>query len=377
MPAFLDFLFPYGKQEYAQDFHFGGFRHETRLTRMDRGLEILELGRSGRDLRLCYSLKSVERSERQREWPWSIRQTAIYHSFDVETSRATWIVVKADHLMKDRIMSATEAVGLSDLASFETLGGAFASTLATHLMFCEWSGENWRWYINFLEEALQNVTRQPLSAPVDLLPPSLIKEQQSASIYPSVIAERSGRILNQLHEKEVLPADEASPSLLNSSLPTYPALQEPPEAPHEHNRQQEFSFNDLQRIHYIEEKANESLLVLKINISVIAGLKQHYQSVISSKNCPEELRQDCNADVDQFENRLSAVANDMRMQEWSLGGLLRLVADRKALVRHHLSFGRGLILMSCSCTGSCNIEIHKQTKCLQRDPRHRGIIWRR
>lgn len=342
MPAFLDFLFPYGKQEYAQDFYFGGFRHDTRLTEMDRGLEILELGRSGRVLQLCYGLKSVEKSERQREWPWSIRQTGIYHSFDVETSRAIWIVVKADHLMKDRIMSATEAIGLSGLASFETLGGAFASTLATHLMFCEWSGENWRWYINFLEEALQDVTRQPLSAPVDLFLPPVINERPSASIRPSIIAERSGTTFNQLHEKGLLQADGAPPPLLNSSSPTYPALQEPPEAPHGHNREQESSFNDLQKIQYIEEKVNEALLILKINTSVTTELKQHYQSVISSKNCPKELRQDCKADVDRFENRLSTVANDMRMQEWSLERLLHLVADRKALVWHHLFLSTGL-----------------------------------
>src|ERR1700731_4228660 len=71
MPAYLDFIFPFGLQEYAQDFHFSGFREETHLLLAEKSLQITELGRSGRDMCMCYSLKSVERSEAQ-DWPWSI-----------------------------------------------------------------------------------------------------------------------------------------------------------------------------------------------------------------------------------------------------------------------------------------------------------------
>jgi hypothetical protein len=67
MPDFLDFIFPFGKQLYTQDFHFSGFRHEERLSEDDRGLNLSHLGRSGRDVRMCYSLKSVEPIERANE----------------------------------------------------------------------------------------------------------------------------------------------------------------------------------------------------------------------------------------------------------------------------------------------------------------------
>ena len=63
MPAFLDFLFPFGFQKYRQDFHFGGFRQHTTLSDLDRGLAIAEIGRSGRGYQLCYSLKAVEQSK--------------------------------------------------------------------------------------------------------------------------------------------------------------------------------------------------------------------------------------------------------------------------------------------------------------------------
>ena len=118
MPAFMDFLIRLGLQEYPQDFDFSGFRQQTTLSDFDRGLRIPEVGRSGRGYQLCYSLKAVEQSKSQAEWPWSIRQTAIHHSFDVHHGRANWIVIKGDQLMKNRIRLAikdTDLTGASDL----------------------------------------------------------------------------------------------------------------------------------------------------------------------------------------------------------------------------------------------------------------------
>jgi hypothetical protein len=88
MPNFLDFLFPFGHQEYAEDFYFSGFREDTRLLLSDGGLKIPEFGRSGLEIRMCYSLKSVEPWKAKRDWPWAVRQTALYHSFDIVTGKS-------------------------------------------------------------------------------------------------------------------------------------------------------------------------------------------------------------------------------------------------------------------------------------------------
>src|SRR5438046_7112362 len=82
MPSFLDFLFTYGIRQYAQDLHLVGFRSDSRLKEVDRGLVVNELGRSGREIRMCYCLKGVEPSNSEPEWGWSIRQTVVYHSLD-------------------------------------------------------------------------------------------------------------------------------------------------------------------------------------------------------------------------------------------------------------------------------------------------------
>ncbi|KAF4628548.1 hypothetical protein G7Y89_g9603 [Cudoniella acicularis] len=165
MPVFLDFVFPFGLQEYPQDFHFSGFREETRLLPGDRGLEIPQLGRSGCEIRLCYSLKSVEASNNNPGSPWSMRQMAVCHSFDLETGKSFWVLVKGNNIIRDRIKDLTGPVSSSEseLRSFRTTAGALNSSLATHELLCDWCGEEWRWYLNYLEKQLQETSQRALA----------------------------------------------------------------------------------------------------------------------------------------------------------------------------------------------------------------------
>ncbi|KAI9866764.1 MAG: hypothetical protein M1813_000706 [Trichoglossum hirsutum] len=297
MPSYLDFLFPFGKQVYQQDFYFSGFRHENRLSNSEKGLRVPELGRSGRVLQLCYSLKSVERWEGNPERPWSIRQTAVYHSFDTEAGVATWILAKGNELMKNRVQSATGSHALSELTSFGTIDGAIAATLAAHLIFCDWSGENWRWYVNFLEEELQNKTRQVLLPTVDgLTSPAL--------------------------EKNVFEGIELMAPPMLPSAPPSPEISRRPVRRRGTNDQQDFSFSQLQRIQYIEDKANETLLVIKANISVLSELKRCYQSIFDSKDFLGESAVRCKVDYARFESRITSVENDLQVQQSRLYGLL-------------------------------------------------------
>jgi hypothetical protein len=160
MIEFLDFIFPFGNQEYARDFFYSGFQEDTRLSSPHIGLAVPELGRSGREIRLCYNLKSVEASTTTPNWPWSIRQTSVYHSFDIETGKAFWIMVKGNDSIKTRIQKAVET-GFKRppyLKSFESTSEAFASTLATYLVLCDWCIENWRLYLNYIDQRMQDTT---------------------------------------------------------------------------------------------------------------------------------------------------------------------------------------------------------------------------
>lgn len=170
MPAYLDFIMVFGAQSEPKDLRFSGFREQVRLRTPATALPIKSLGRSGRHFQLCYNLKSVCFKKRSNEElkldEWSIRQAAIYHQFDVETGTALWIVTKGGDDLLDRYEELIGPRGRQEDKQFGDPGLCLGSSLATHLLFCHWSTEDWRWYIRWLEEVLDHEVRHliPLSS---------------------------------------------------------------------------------------------------------------------------------------------------------------------------------------------------------------------
>ena len=356
MPQFLDFLFAFGKQGHAQDLYCSGFRQLTRLTNFEAGLCVPELGWSGRDLQLCYSLKSVEKSAFQKDWPWSIRHCAAHHSFDVDNVRSTWIIIKGDRLMERRIHSATSDRGPTQFSSFQTVEQAFAAALATHLLLCDWSGENWRWYIRFLEDELQKMTRETITINADV-PLSPGVEEDYFTMQPRQMTNKTTRTTKSFYsifsqartqtneslqfgfEKKPPPPPRAytNPAGFKQPLPpgfTMDGSQSPkPEAmPYENYGQQQFSFSDLQKTQDIEEKANETALVLRLNLNVIWQLRNYYRSIIQSQDFPKAVAQKCSGEMARFELRIDGITGDMELQILRVEALIQLLAERKTLV---------------------------------------------
>ena len=129
MPAFLEYLLPFGHQEFPEDPYYSNFEERTRLQGNESGKKIIELGWSGFDISVCYNIRSIERSDKQ-SWPWSIRQCAVHHSFDIVNVRSTWVVIKGNDLMKDRLQLATSERGPAIMRNYQTLDQAFAAALA-------------------------------------------------------------------------------------------------------------------------------------------------------------------------------------------------------------------------------------------------------
>jgi hypothetical protein len=329
MPEFLDFTFSFGRQQYAQDFHFSGFRQETYLNAAERTLRISELGRSGRGFHMCYSLKSVERYASAPHWPWSIRQMAVYHSFDIETGKTFWIVLKANRVMKDRIESATKDGTHSDLSSFDDTAHAFASSLATQLLLCRWCVENWRWYINFLEETLREATGR---AAIRIYK---VPDPVPSADFQATLSRRtfSGRTLTDKTPMEApmfpppSPFAPLQPSQLPQELPPLPSS-----LPKVGSDGEDFSFSDLQRVQHIEDKANELLLVLEANTHVLTELIKYYKSLASAGDLPPELLPSWKTEFDKFERGISSLTNDLHTQQSRAKTLVKLLEDRKNLV---------------------------------------------
>lgn len=316
MPTFLDLVFAFGEQQYERDFHFLGFRQDNRLDELDQGLKITELGWSGREFRLSYSLKSVEPSPDQTYFPWSIRQTAVYHSFDVETGRAIWIVIKGDQLLKSRIKSATGSRGLPELSSYQTVDRAFASALATHMILCHWPAEHWRWYISFLEEEYQAISRRTLSVSF---------KNSSRLMSGGIPIPSTQRVKSHNPVTAPSPKTRALPPIAPTTMPSNNGA----DARNDRLGQQEFSFTDLQRLQFLEEKANETHLVLEANINVLTELEHHYRSTAESQDWPQKLK---SRDVLRFEKRVASIITELRMQRTRTENLLRSLANRKSLV---------------------------------------------
>ncbi|KAK2765344.1 hypothetical protein FQN54_008190 [Arachnomyces sp. PD_36] len=169
MPVFLDFIFVFGAQSDATDLRFSGFRQNTMMRDPPRRPSMPELGWSGRCFQLCYNLKGVtlklKNSSDSTLDEWSIRQAAVYHQFDVVCGTTLWIVVKGREDLHQRFKELTGKDGRPEDKTFETVPDCLRSSLAAHLLYCQWSTESWRWYIRWLEEVIEGESSMAIYGP--------------------------------------------------------------------------------------------------------------------------------------------------------------------------------------------------------------------
>ena len=166
MPGYLEFLLVFGIHRHSREKRFSGFRGELVLTK-GQSPAIDNLGRSGRQFQLCYNLKTVAKwTEPGQLAPsdnhWSIRQGAFHHQFDVEKGTSLWIITRTGLDIKQRIESLTGKSGRSEDREFQTPGHCLKSSLAVHLLLCQWSSENWRTYFQWLEDTVENEVKKSL-----------------------------------------------------------------------------------------------------------------------------------------------------------------------------------------------------------------------
>jgi hypothetical protein len=154
MPVYLDFLF-------TQGLSHGSFREQRRISSALNGLQILELGRSGQQYQLCYTLSrmvliSGAQSPKQS---WGIQQARLHHQFDVQTGATLWIVTSESNDLQEHIEELSSNSGIPDSIRFGTFEESFRSSLSAHLVTCQWSTEDWREYV----EQLGTVVKKEVS----------------------------------------------------------------------------------------------------------------------------------------------------------------------------------------------------------------------
>ena len=159
MPSYLDFLLVFGIHKHSREKRFSGFRGELMLTN-GKNLSIQSLGRSGQQFQLCYNLKTVAKWTESgqlapNDYDWTIRQGAFYHQFDIKNGTSLWLIARAGLDIKQRIESMTGRTGQSEDREFQDLKQCLRSSLAVHLLLCHWSSENWRTYLQWLEDTVE------------------------------------------------------------------------------------------------------------------------------------------------------------------------------------------------------------------------------
>lgn len=166
MPDYLDHLFIFGRQIDQRDVGFGTFREQMSLRDGRTSHRIDILGRSGRQYQLCYNLKGVTCTHNDLgnlvAKQFSIRQAAVYHRFDVVNGNTVWIVTKGRTDLYERFKELTGKDARPEDRAFQTPEECFRSSLSAHLLFCHWATEDWREYIKWLEEAIQQEVRYPV-----------------------------------------------------------------------------------------------------------------------------------------------------------------------------------------------------------------------
>lgn len=355
---FLDFVFSFGESERARDSCFGGFRVENRFSNDpngERALAVPALGRSGRQFLMCFNLRSIEWTEHDSRRSYSIRQTAVYHSFDLETGRSVWIFFKGNDLIQQRIRNhryGNAKAESNGKDSVEAVVAAFRISLDVHTILCDWAQENWRRYINFLEQTFRDRTQWLLHVPVDndnWLRPEIFAAPAPPYTEPTAIRRRTSvasldrpkfgnvKLKRSLSagwswvSSEALQAgagrDSSESDLEDTQL-------HPAPAPYTINpsKDKEFLFHLFQFVQSLEEEVNETRLVLEANMQVLRALKDRYMRFRESEGWPDELKTRANDRLTGFESRLAETISGLGTEKSRLEALANLIFGRKTLV---------------------------------------------
>lgn len=332
MPSFLDLLFTFRARENPHT--QAAFAYETCLGINQPKLSVPSKSMSGFRIQHCFNLIGVERDE-SRPDPWLIRQTAAYHSFDVVSRRSTWLVLKGNKLIRQRLQAATASYRKRFPDYIRTVQGCFLANLRSHVLIFQWSSENWEAYIQNLEyklkgpEAIVNYTPiLEMSADEDIERTlakndtwrTLHSRQNSGfSMLPTNSVTTSGRIFGFSR------SDSRQGS--HASQPTNPSseIKVPGRSENTENLDldQMFSFDQLQSLHRLGGRIQQAINILSQNTRLLKDMKQYFQMLVASREFAEFVDlQAYSQDLSLVYRRIDKINRDMQNYQDRLKQLL-------------------------------------------------------
>ena len=193
MPSYVDFVSVFTAKRTEEvdvsDIRFSSFRERVRLGPGAQGLDLPHLGLSGRGYQLSYNLKNIANKSRddprwaagipQHKWKWSTRQAVFHHQFDMAHGTTLWILTSARETLQERVENLVDqsstalpsgarprAVNKNEEVesriedrTFSTVEDCFVASLSVHLLLAQYSSEDWRGYLRWLEQMLESKVR--------------------------------------------------------------------------------------------------------------------------------------------------------------------------------------------------------------------------
>lgn len=334
MPEFTDLVYTFGQG------NIDDFSH-ARFIRGDEDYECIpELSRSDRQSRIAYKLFAMEESD--FDGRWTMRQTVVYHSLDLNNGRIFWLILKANDVIKDRMKEKDTIRQRCPSGVPTNLEEAVMAAFRTHMTLLNWSCEGWRWYLTQLEQQakghLVKVTAAPIPSedktlnPVprlvrslslsrsDTLPPRLNTQRSSFKVVSRRDSDKSSITAGlSPPSSPVGKAVETSISPTATNIPS-PAdlvtIKEDREAQVEQTKKRlnilkDFSLHGLQSLTSILSKVNEAKTAMIMNIKMAEDLRSYYEDIFN---------------FGQFKETASDVcANEYRRFQWKAKSLERLL----------------------------------------------------
>ncbi|KAK9796179.1 hypothetical protein SCARD494_04528 [Seiridium cardinale] len=385
MPSFLDLVLAFKPR--SKPITHAMFRNESYLQEDSPKFALPGFGRSGHQVQSAFSLLSVEQSDAPNELnPWPLRQTALYHSFDVASGQTLFIVLKADTNILKRINQETLKNAEMQPSSFVVAEKSFTATLLVQLMVIEWCAENWSDYIEHFEEKVRDKSIEAKMAPVSaaMSPMALEMNVSRRSTATSPIVSRMGTFTRQStwgrdskpSTSQLLQQDSTileATTAATDSQPASPTASMPPPRRQtsslrqsvadlfarvsssqlkgsraediemggrnsqengllDFNLDENLSFEEFQRMNRWSEELEQSLTAIEQNQGVLKQLREHYHEIIESYAFGKHIKAHNVLDsVASFFRRIDGVMRDLRVHHDRLRAITRTLENDKTL----------------------------------------------
>ena len=347
-PGFIDYVAAFGATHYPTDYHMTGFDSDDTLTVKDSNVvKISKLGRSGREHRMQYLLRSIETdSTTDESRRWNIRQTAVYHSFDFIEGKALWINIKANSRLEDMVKEATADSAIVNPAAMNDPAESFSSTLTIHLIFLEWCDIDWRKCVNDCEKKIRTIIAKAQTSRVT--PPAKFNTptKRALELIEAKTSDlSSNKKLSNMGHSLWQWTLRRRPKLLhwdieiNKKLETVQDEQRAQEQQLDYlNNLDSFSFDEIQNLHHWGEQLESYRLVMELNHQAMRDIVERYQNLSSRPNLPAYIKEKCMDDIDYFVQRVIRIQKNLEIRITQVKSLISWLEDGKSLVSSDNAF---------------------------------------